>query len=681
MTGGNAFFVTEVLAASSQDVPRTVRDAVLVRVARRSREGRRALEIAAAIGVRVDPGLLTRVMEATGTPGWSVEEAVDAGLLEWQGPWLAFRHELAQAAIARGTSPELRRRLHASILAELRGRVVRPDDYAILAGHAEAAGDDPAVLELAPLAAARAAQLGAHREAAQLYGKALERSRHRPAVTAELFERRGTERYLNRRLAAAMDDHRLAADLYRDLGDHLGEARNLIRFSYLSSAAGDPVASETTLSTATGLLEQLPPSRELAIAYEARGRRLFVSNQPGPAEAWAEQAVALAKRLGDAELSLESGVTAAVARLLTGDEAARVRLRGLRDAARERSLHEAWAQDAVARINFYLALVPMLRRSYTDVDRYLQEGWQYALDNDLEYWQSLMAGARVLRSLDAGRWDEATQQAEDILAMADPVWRSNLLVLISLARIKARRGRPDAATYLEQATQVARRDRAFEGVIWPARAEAAWLAGEHARVHEVASEARARGIGKGDPWAEGELAFWAHLAGGVVDGHAITAEPYRLAILGSWAAAAKWWEEQGCPYEMSITLSTGDEPDSLRRAISALDQLGSTPAAAHARRRLRELGVTSVPRGPRPSTRANPAGLTGRELEVLELVAAGLSNADIATRLFLSEKTVERHMAGIFAKLNVTSRVQAVRAGARAGAVRDAEIEGQQSSS
>jgi len=287
MTGGNAFFITEVLGASSQDIPPTVRDAVLVRVARRSREVRQALEIAAAIGVRADPGLLSRIMEAAGTPRWSVDEAVDAGLLEWQGSWLAFRHELAQAAIARGTSPELRRRLHASILSELRSRVVRPDDYAILAGHAEAAGDDPAVLELAPLAAARAADLGAHSEAAQLYSKALERSRDRPELTAELFERRGTERYLSRRLADAMDDHRAAADICRNLGDRLGEARNLIRFSYLSSAAGDPVVSETALTTATGLLEQFPASRELAIAYEARGRRLFVSNQPGPAEAGA----------------------------------------------------------------------------------------------------------------------------------------------------------------------------------------------------------------------------------------------------------------------------------------------------------------------------------------------------------------------------------------------------------
>src|SRR5262245_56970737 len=156
-TGGNPFFITEVLGAATRDVPPTVRDAVLARVVTRGGETRLALEIAAAIGVRVEPGLLGRMLEASGTPRWTVVEAVNAGLLERQGAWLAFRHELAQAAIATATPPERRQRLHARILAELRRQVAGPDDIVVEVGHAEAAGDDDAVLELAPLAAARAA--------------------------------------------------------------------------------------------------------------------------------------------------------------------------------------------------------------------------------------------------------------------------------------------------------------------------------------------------------------------------------------------------------------------------------------------------------------------------------------------------------------------------------------------
>jgi DNA-binding CsgD family transcriptional regulator len=666
---GNPFFVTEVLGTMSRDVPPTVRDAVLARVARRTGEARRALEAAAAIGLRADAGLLARVIEAAGTPRWGVQEAVDAGLLERQGAWLAFRHELAQAAIAAATPPELRLRLHASILAELRGGLVGPDDHAVLVRHAEAAGDDGAVLDLAPLAAARAAALGAHREAALLYGKALERARHQPALSADLFERRGGQHYLSRQFASAMDDHGTAADLCRDLGDRLGEARNLIRFSYLKLAAADHIESEAALSAATALLEDLPPSRELAIAYEARGRQLFMSNEPGPAEGWAERAVALAERLGDSELSLEARITAAVSRLMAGADAARAQLRELREIVRERGLQDPSARDTFARVTFYLAFVPMLHRRYDDADSLLEEGWRYALENDLEYWQSMMAGARVLRSLDAGRWQEVAPRARAVLDMRDPAWRSKLVALTCLARVKSRSGQPDAVHYLDHATEMASHDWAAKRSVWPARAEAAWLAGDSGLVLREATEAQAATTGGRDPWFEGELAFWVHMAGGAEDGNAIAAEPYRLAVVGNWAAAAGWWEERGCPYEMAVALATADQPDAVRRAIAVLDRLGATPAAAYARRRLRELGVTSVPRGPRASTSANPAGLTGREQQVLELVAAGLGNAEVAARLFLSERTVERHLAGIFAKLSVGSRGEAVSAATRAGAL------------
>jgi DNA-binding CsgD family transcriptional regulator len=198
--------------------------------------------------------------------------------------------------------------------------------------------------------------------------------------------------------------------------------------------------------------------------------------------------------------------------------------------------------------------------------------------------------------------------------------------------------------------------------------EASWLAGDHVRARREASEA-----GPADAWSDAELAFWAHLAGAQVEQRPVVGEPYRLAVAGEWVAAASWWERAGCPYEMAITLASSDEPDAVRRAIAVLDQLGAAPAAAYARRRLRELGVASVPRGPYASTAANPAGLTRREQEVLELVATGLTNAEIAGRLFLSQKTVERHMAGIFAKLDVDSRTEAVRAATRAGAIRGPE--------
>ena len=90
-----------------------------------------------------------------------------------------------------------------------------------------------------------------------------------------------------------------------------------------------------------------------------------------------------------------------------------------------------------------------------------------------------------------------------------------------------------------------------------------------------------------------------------------------------------------------------------------LHGLGAHPAAAAVARRLRALGEQGVPRGPRPATAANPAGLTRREADVLELLSAGLSNAQIAARLDLSGRTIDNHVSAILRKLGARTRGEA----------------------
>ena len=134
--------------------------------------------------------------------------------------------------------------------------------------------------------------------------------------------------------------------------------------------------------------------------------------------------------------------------------------------------------------------------------------------------------------------------------------------------------------------------------------------------------------------------------------------PHLLQIAGKWRLGSGRLERLDSPYEAALARSDGNE-EAQRQALDELTQLGARAAAAVVARRFREQGAHGVPRGPRPTTRANPAGLTSRETEVLALVAEGLRNAEIAERLIVSRKTVDHHVSAILRKLDVRTRGEA----------------------
>jgi DNA-binding CsgD family transcriptional regulator len=257
--------------------------------------------------------------------------------------------------------------------------------------------------------------------------------------------------------------------------------------------------------------------------------------------------------------------------------------------------------------------------------------------------------------------------------------RSNRLalseLLVAVGALRARQGREDADGCLERAEALALEHPEVDAVspVRPVLVERAVLCGDTDRAGELAGAGLA---GAGGAWEQGTTWFWARQAGSNASGPASLPEPFALLRDGDWRAAAAWWEARGCPYERAMTLGLSADASALQDALRLLDQLDARAAASLVRRRLRALGLRSIPRGPRAFARSNPAALTEREFEVLSLVAGGLGNPAIARHLYLSSKTVEHHVSALLRKLDADDRAAAVAAARRMGILDAPQDEG-----
>ncbi|MFF1354982.1 ATP-binding protein [Streptomyces sp. NPDC058297] len=653
VSAGNPFIVTEMLAAPAEPIPATVREAVAGRLAGLSAAARMVVDVLAVLGRRVSLPLLASILPA---PEEALDEAVACGIVRTDGQVTEFRHELTRLAVLEAVPAAYRLRVHRQVLAAMRSGPVAADDLALLADHSEGARDPIAVLEYAPAAAAHAAASGAYREAAAQYTRALRYAdRLPPDRRTSLLEGHSQACLLSSRLDEGVASRRKAVRLRRALGDRLGEGEDLRWLSCWLWPAGRTAEAGQTGLDAVRVLEGLGPSRELAWAYLNLCQLACYEHEGvAVAAAYAEKAIALGERFGDTGVVVQARFHAAAARMLSEG-------RGWEDC--EQAVSSAMTQDLSVDAGF-LGLITCwfaaLQRDTARTTAAVNRAEAYCLDRDLLSYLLCTRAWGSWGLLNRGMWPQAADAAQQVLSHpgSPPVGRALALTVLGLVR--ARQGKAQVWPLLEEAASLVDSNCLLDtGLGWEARVEVAWLAGDHERVQAEAQRGLAALAERTHPWLSGPLACWIRRAGGDPP-QVPAAEPYALELAGDWAGAAALWDRLGCPHEAALARLSGDAP-ALHQALAAFETLGARPAVARTRAVMRTRGVRPIRRGPRAATRANPYGLTNRELDVLKLLDEGLSDAEIAARLYIAPKTAGHHVGAVLTKLGVHTRHEAAR--------------------
>jgi DNA-binding CsgD family transcriptional regulator/tetratricopeptide (TPR) repeat protein len=665
ISGGNPFYVNEILATYSPGVPENVKDAILAVYDRQEEGTKNAWQICSVIPEGLE---INRFAKIKATWDREVDHCFALKIIVVKNDRVIFKHELYRRTIEDSLSPFKRIELNKKILELFLTSFEEEGEVERIVQYAKNANENKLVVKYARIAAMQAASVGAHIEASKLYLAAIQAAE----VIGEdqlvgFYEAYAYECYLTNQIEEAICYQEKALRIWTEMNNAERTGNSLRLLSRLWWYDGNRDEAEKYGKQAIEILQPLPSSKAKAMAYSNMSQLIMFSEDVPECVKWGNMAIEMAREIKDDEILCHAlnnvGFSQWNVQLSKGT-GQKLLMESL-DIALRNSFHEH-----AARAYSNIIYKSIESKEYSVAKEFLQESSKYCKERDLDSSNNYQLSLKSRMLLETGGWDEAAAMAERFLQNKGQPGTVKIGCLLVLGTIGIRRGDDHALSLLLEAKSLAFKIREHQRIIrvMIALLEYEWLTGKKLITDEELRTSINLVKKVDNIFSNSEICFWLRKARHVKIDLPEWYEPYRLLMAGKISKAADFWQKKDCLFDKAIALFEGSEEDK-KKSLLLFQQIGAHAIAEKIKMEMRAGGIRKIPRGLRESTRSNPAQLTNREIDVLQQLQKGKQNKEIAGTLFISPKTVDHHISSILFKLDVNTRSKAITEAVRLGII------------
>ena len=663
ISGGNPFYVNEILASYSPGVPENIKDSILSVYERQEEGTKHAWQLCSVVPEGLE---IERFAKIKSSWNEAMDHCFAMNVIIVQNDKVVFKHELYRRTIEESLSPYKRITLNKMILDLFLESFEKKGEIERIVHYAKNANENEVVFKYAPVAARNAACTGAHIEASKLFLTAIEYSSGRSMdELVTYYEEYAYECYLTNQIKEAIIYQGKALNTWKKNKNTERISYSLRFLSRMWWLDSNTKQAESFAAEAIEVLDNQPSSAVKAMAFSNMSQLKMLCDQNMESLTWGEKAIAVAEEVDDKEvLSHALNNVGSVKMLIASSRERGVELlQQSLEIALKNSFHEH-----AARAYSNLGSIAVKLKDYVFAKKILDEGIQYCEDRDLYSWVLNMLSLKSFVKLETGEWNEAYTIADNLIKNEDKPRAFKISALLVAAKINFRSAKGDAAPLLQRAKTEAFKTMELQRIIPTliTLLEYEWLTGKP----QMETEDLDRVINRIDQSIyaaeNSELAFWLFKARNQRLTLKDTHKGYDLNGLANIRKSAAIWRTAGCAYTEAFLLFEGSEEDK-KNALLIFQRLGASAIAEKIKMEMRSGGIKKIPRGIRESTKSNPAQLTNRELDILQLLQHAVQNKEIAGTLFISPKTVDHHISNILFKLDVNSRAKAVAEAIRLG--------------